>query len=612
MNSLQNRVRVSQKIVLAALLISILPNHLSRVFAQSKMKCVGGLNYPWIAYGHDFGSNALGHDGLITSGWTYQTFQDSQGFTDTRVTHAMAHTGSGSLAVLANLAGHDPNRSKGEVYIDLRVHSRRVKAPLNLLGATISFWIFLPKGAAGPPSAPNGIQVFLKSGDRFFNWYSPFRNITLAEEGVWTQITVDTSQPPGFVDSQFDFTQVVAVGIKIAINDQSAATLAGTFYIDDFVITAIQSLGFDFERLEVEDDFASIGQTIGQCVAPVVRVFVFADGRASPEFGMDGSVTGLDNYFFQDFDALINAASQNNLLLVPVIVDFNWFNAASVSSGVQSGGHSDVIRNPVKRQSFIDNALKPLVQRYADSSEIFAWEIGNEPEWAMQEVDKQGFSVTDPVTVREMQDFVRMCVSAIHSISSQKVTLGSARRTWLQYWTNLGLDYYQFHFYDKFQQYNPPDVFPFATAGDLGLDKPCFVGEAPSAGTNYSAQQYLQAALDGGYAGLVFWSFRAMDSVSDFPSCMGALQQWCPGPPALISQVSTAKKLTVVSGTCFDQVAGVSINQIPVDSARVDVSAPDKIVLHGKRKVLGIVGGPNHIQLKLKSGSLSQIFEFDL
>jgi hypothetical protein len=43
-----------------------------------------GANYPGLAYGHDLGKNARGHDGLITTGWTYQTCLNGQGFTDTR------------------------------------------------------------------------------------------------------------------------------------------------------------------------------------------------------------------------------------------------------------------------------------------------------------------------------------------------------------------------------------------------------------------------------------------------------------------------------------------------------------------------------------------------
>ena len=56
-----------------------------------------GVNYPWIGYGHDFGKNAWGHDGLITCGWSYQTWTDSQGFTDTRRSTDRAHSGIASL-----------------------------------------------------------------------------------------------------------------------------------------------------------------------------------------------------------------------------------------------------------------------------------------------------------------------------------------------------------------------------------------------------------------------------------------------------------------------------------------------------------------------------------
>lgn len=67
--------------------LCVLPflHSISPVRAQVGEEFMVGVNYPWIAYGHDFGGNAWGHDGLITNGWTYQTYTDSQGFTDTRV-----------------------------------------------------------------------------------------------------------------------------------------------------------------------------------------------------------------------------------------------------------------------------------------------------------------------------------------------------------------------------------------------------------------------------------------------------------------------------------------------------------------------------------------------
>jgi len=130
----------------------------------------------------------------------------------------------------------------------------------------------------------------------------------------------------------------------------------------------------------------------------------------------------------------------------------------------------------------------------------------------------------DKVSVGDMQQFVRLCADAIHSLApTQPATVGSARRKWLPYWTTVGLGLYQFHWYDKFQ---PEELFPFPPAGELGLDKPILIGEVPTseaqlsdgrqvAGTRYKAGEFLEAARAGGYGGLLFWSFRAADQESD-------------------------------------------------------------------------------------------------
>lgn len=165
---------------------------------------VVGVNYPWAAYGHDFGGNGWGHDGVVTGGWTYQTFQDSQGFTDAKFSKTQAHGGTGSLAVTADLVGGHPNRARGEVYVDLKNHPPRgVSVPLNLRNVTAHCWLFLPPGSAGNPQAPNGVQLIFKS-EGFFSLYGPFQNIKPEWEGRWVEFTANASSPAGFVDAQYD------------------------------------------------------------------------------------------------------------------------------------------------------------------------------------------------------------------------------------------------------------------------------------------------------------------------------------------------------------------------------------------------------------------------
>jgi hypothetical protein len=499
---------------------------------QGRDQFVTGANYPWIAYGHDFGKNEWGHDGFMTAGWTYQTFSNTQGFTDARFSKLRVHAGMSSLAVTANLVGKDPNRAQGEVYLDLQNHTPKgVAVPVNLQNVTVHSWVFLPKGSAGSSQAPNGLQLFFKSKgldplDPLYSLYSPFQNIRPEWEENWVEFTANASGPAGFADPAYDPTRIIEVGLKVAINDQSTAVINGKIFLDDYLLATSSPIVFDFEQLEIEKDFSELQAALSQCSMSAVRVFIFADGRASPDFTAEGDIVGLDEYFFQDFDTLLVTARLHNLFLIPVLLDFHWFDTPQFVSGVQVGGHSDILRDATRRQAFLDRVLKPLAERYRDDSQILAWEIINEPEWAMQEVPKD-FQIGDPVTVAEMQDFVRLCAQTIHASTSTKVTVGSARRLWLNYWRGLGLDLYQFHWYDKFERSLPLDVFPWQPYVDLGLDKPCLVGEIPTASTRHSASEFLNAAFNRGYQGLLVWSYRAGDDVSNFSGAKPLLQTWC-------------------------------------------------------------------------------------
>ena len=515
-------VRILTVMIILLLLASCVPS----LRAEPKRSFMTGVNYPWIAYGHDFGKNQWGHDGLMTGGWTYQTYFDSQGLVDARFSRSKAHSGAGSLRLTADLNGHHPTKAKGEVYIDLRTHTPRgVSVPIDLTNAVVSCWLFLPDGSSGDASAPNGVQLFFKS-EGFSSLYTPYQNIRSDQEGSWVQFTADATTG-AYVAPGYDPARVIAVGLKIAINNDSADTFAGEMFLDDYVLGTAPAISFDFEKLEVENDFATLAQALGECSAPAVRVFVFADGRAAPEFGTDDHVTGLDDLFFEDFDVLLEAARQHGLGVIPVLLDFTWFDLGRLENEVQLGGRSGVLRNANRRQAFLDNAVEPLVRRYCDNSQIVAWEVINEPEWATKELPT-GFQTTDPVALAEMQEFVRLCAETIHSCAGQKVTVGSARRMWLHHWSGLGLDLYQFHWYEHFSVEEP---FPWHRYSKLGLDKPVIVGEVPTAGSRYSTRDYLLAASTGGYEGLLLWSYRAQDDKSGYAGARSMLEGWCGASP---------------------------------------------------------------------------------
>lgn len=289
-------------------------------------------------------------------------------------------------------------------------------------------------------------------------------------------------------------------------------------YGHDFGTTAWghDGVSTDKSRKQIDSDFAYL-KSQG---VHVVRWFLFGDCRAAPEFDANGRITGFDKYFLLDLDAALAIARKYDIYLVLVLFDFHLADNAKNVSGVQLGGRSQVIADPATRKSFLNNALKPLLQRYGRNRNIIAWEVMNEPEGAM--AIPGGKWVGESVSAAAMQSFVNDVVSYIHTYSSQHATVGSASRRWLHYWTSSKLDFYQYHYYDKMEERHPLD-YQYAK---LNLDKPCIIGEFPTKNTKRTMREYLDTIWENGYAGALAWSYRATDKASDFKGVSSDFLDW--------------------------------------------------------------------------------------
>ncbi len=274
-------------------------------------------------------------------------------------------------------------------------------------------------------------------------------------------------------------------------------------------------------RAKVDQDFAFLAEH----GVKFVRWFVFGDGRASPEFDSYGRVTGLDHYFFADMDAALALAEKHDLNLILVLLDYHWLDPATLVNGVQLGGHKAVINDQHLGQSFIDKALLPMLRRYGDCPRI-VWEIINEPEWRLSGIP--GFVPSgETVALERMQAFVQTVSLYLHQETGQKVTLGSAKGSWLSLWQRyrsrpIGLDIYQAHHYDWMGE----SEAPFVSAASLNLDKSVILGEFPTRGSTFSLSQYLGVSWEGGYAGSLAWSLKGEDSASDFSRVAEEFQDW--------------------------------------------------------------------------------------
>jgi hypothetical protein len=281
---------------------------------------------------------------------------------------------------------------------------------------------------------------------------------------------------------------------------------------------------FDFGADPTKDVHANYSQIDSQFAdlqangTHVTRWFVFGSAAQAPLFDAQGLVTGLPPSFFQDFDEALTIASAHNVYLIPVLLD------STITHAADGAPHRTVITDPTVRQTYLDRAVKPLLQRYANHPNILAWSIMNEPEWPA------GLT-NDPAYVRipiaTLQDFVRQNATYVHSYATQPATLDSGGLPWLANWTGVGLDLYLAHWYPWIDEL-APGYSPYTrTAASFGLDKPIVITEFPSSATPYSMQQSLDVLYANGYAGALAWCFpNNVDVWCDYAGTKDALRVW--------------------------------------------------------------------------------------
>ena len=144
----------------------------------------------------------------------------------------------------------------------------------------------------------------------------------------------------------------------------------------------------------------------------------------------------------------------------------------------------------------------------------------NEPEWAIT-----GPSVTgdpafpaqpglDLVSHDEMETFLSAAVDVLRARSGALVSVGGAAIKWAKAWSRIGLDFYQFHYYDWVYENFPYKQVTLASVGVT--DKPVVMGEFPGQGLSAipsrnlparTAAEFSHDLLQQGYAGSLSWAF---------------------------------------------------------------------------------------------------------
>lgn len=275
-------------------------------------------------------------------------------------------------------------------------------------------------------------------------------------------------------------------------------------YGGDFGANAWQPQGGvarpDVQR-QVDETFAQLADS----GLTTVRWWVLGDGRAGLRVDGDGFPLGLDDFVFPDLDAGFEAAIRRGIRLIPVLIDFLWFDPARTVDRVQTGGRAGLITAAESRWRLHDTVFTRIFERYRRHPAVYAWDLVNEPEWATR-----GLGTILPgrgIPREDMEVFLKELVALGHDWGTQPLTVGLASATGLPLVRKLGLDFYEVHWYDSVESASPLR----RPVSKLRLDRPVLLGEFPTRDSTLSPAEVLRAAKESGYSGALAWSRLAED-----------------------------------------------------------------------------------------------------
>ncbi|XP_062593358.1 mannan endo-1,4-beta-mannosidase-like [Saccostrea cucullata] len=300
---------------------------------------------------------------------------------------------------------------------------------------------------------------------------------------------------------------------------------------------AWENYAYDFGNGQydsVKAKYEHVFQQLQNAGANSIRIWIHIEGESSPHFDGSGHVTGLDNggTFINDMKSMLTAAQNHNIFVFPTL----WNGAVKQQTHYRLDG---LIRDTGKLLSYINHALKPMVQALKDMPALGGWDLMNEPEGEL----KPDLTSSEPCfdtrhlhnsgagwagklyTPQELLRFFNWQAAAIKEVDPHAlVTVGA--------WNgkvntdNFGfhnmykdsclvkaggkaqgtLSFYQVHSYDWQGHFGTESPFKHNFRA-FGLHKPLVIGEfREKNGGGMTINQLYDHAYNGGFAGGWAWS----------------------------------------------------------------------------------------------------------
>lgn len=222
----------------------------------------------------------------------------------------------------------------------------------------------------------------------------------------------------------------------------------------------------------------------------IVRVFLFCDLRSGIIFDKEWN-SKFDKYVYDDFNALIEVAKENDLKLMPVILDYTIKDDIIEENGSKVGEYPEIFYNKKVRRNFF-KLFEEFFRNIDTKDVIFAWDIINEPEHLKVEKDS-------------IDEFLNSFIQIIRKYrQKEKITIGFSQGQSLYKNKDLNLDLFQFHFYNSYKDIFSPVIYH---KSNYLIGKPIIIGEM----NPENLIEKLTQIYEKNYDGILLWESNIID-----------------------------------------------------------------------------------------------------
>nr|AGS52742.1 putative protein-signal peptide [uncultured bacterium contig00069] len=268
-----------------------------------------------------------------------------------------------------------------------------------------------------------------------------------------------------------------------------------------------------------------------------VRWWLHTDAQNCPKINSNGQVTGIGSNTINNIRTVLDSAYKYGIVVSLTLFSFDLLQQESKSSysSYNIDNNYKFLTVAANIDTYIENALKPILAAVGNHPAIMCWEVFNEPEgmstgngangWSTQRIPHDNvLRITNKIAGVVHRETKKMASTGIHNFHQYRGVYSDASLRTAGGDQDGYLDFYMAHTYPEYES-NLSTQNPFSQpASYWGFDRPVLIGEFPAQswgsggypyGGNRNINDLYEYAYNNGYCGLMSWSITEGD-VSKF------------------------------------------------------------------------------------------------